>query len=354
MTIAYKRVIGMIELHNEVKGVFQRRHRHIVETMLRQLAPLTEQVQSTNAAAVLAELDEDLGTLTDTLSTLTANPGDLLDRLCEVLRVFSPYFDLRGLTEEQMDWAQNLLRYFRDHAQSEDDAVDLSLILIIANMMQRLGEHEDAIELYEFVLSIDRHRSTHPGFAVAYHNMALVYLGIGDDARGMEACQRALEIDQHNENERGIAANLMLLADFQDSLGQVRASGETMKQALAILERIDNRVLMTTFKGKVAAFTAKYGETPKADALFLEALADWKAMGDDEQYAIVQFNYAVVLHETGRPEEAMRRAAESLKLPEADRHYVADHIRAAMLAGQTAKKHRPRDSLQPEAKTCSV
>lgn len=328
----------MFELHEEVKGVFQRRHRHIVDTIMHQLAPLTENIQSASAAPALSELDEDLGTLTDTLSNLTPDPGDLLDALCEVLRVFSPYFDLRGLTQEQLDWAQNLLGYFRDHAQSEEDAVDLSLILIIANMMQRLGAHEDAIELYEFVLSIDRHRSTHPGFAVAYHNMALVYLGLGEDSRGIAACQRALEIDQHNENQRGIAANLMLLADFQENLGDVRQSGETLKQALALLEQIDNRVLMTMFKGKVAAFTAKYGDTEKADTVFREALTEWKALGDDKQYAIVQFNYAVVLHEMGRREEALLRAGESLKLLEVDGHYIADHIRAAMRAWEIGEK----------------
>lgn len=322
----------MISLHAEIASTFAHRHQAIVQAILNEFGPLTTRIQSNAAADALRLLDEDLGVLIDLLQDHASAPGDLLDSLCELLRIFSPYFDLRGLFIEQLTWAQGLLGYFQRQANDDDASIDLSLILIIANMMHRLGEHADAIELYQFVLSIDRHRATHPGFAVAYHNMARVYRSVGATEAGRTACQRSLEIDMVNENERGIAANLMLRADFEEADGKMSEAIESMKQAAAIVEAANSPVLTLTYKSQLAALTAKYGSEDTADALYQETLAGWQALGDSEQFALQQFNYAVMKYAVGQSDEAIRLAQASLALLEVDGHYTVSHIRESIAA----------------------
>lgn len=325
-------------LVQQVQAVFEERYLGIVRDLIAVYTEPVHAIQSAAAPDAIRLLDEELGTLTSVFETTVRKPGTLFDILCELLRTFSPYFDLRGLFSEQLQWAQMLLQYFRDHTASDDDAVDMSLLLVIANMFHRLGEHDDALEIYNFVLSIERHRATHPGFSVTYHNMALLYLSRGDDERGMEACKRSLEIDRHNGNQRGIAVNMLLLSDFLERTGQVQASATLLQEAYTVMEPLNNPVLQATFTGKLAAFAAMYTDSPdRAEALFKETITAWGELRDDEQRAITQFNYAVMLHELGRVDEALALAHESLTVLQAQDHYIAKHIRASLLAWQASE-----------------
>lgn len=322
----------MTELHSEVQFVFEVRYAELVAQAMRDLVPLVNQIESEHAADALTELDEDMSFITGLLDTTSRNPGKLLDLVCDLLQTLTPYLNARGLFEEQLSWAQRLFKYFRDHAESEEAAVNLSLLMIIASTFHRLGEHDDALDIYSFVLSIDRHRSTHPGFAIAHHSMALIYLSKGDHASALSACQRALEIDRHNENPRGIANGLLLLADLLEEEGALPASADALREATDIIEEIRNPILEATLLSKIAIFAAKYNPEANSDRLFKEAIEKWQSIGDDEQLALTKFNYAVVLQETGKPDEARQHAVESLKLLEAARHFRANHVRQAIEA----------------------
>jgi tetratricopeptide (TPR) repeat protein len=313
-----------------VAQVFELRYQNLIDHFTKECMPLLDLVQSGDAVSALTYLDDDLGAITGLLSATTRQPGKLLEPLAELLKVFSPYFDLRGLYDEQLQWAQSLLQYFRDHATHEEDAIDMSILLMIAGMYQRFGEHDDALDIYKFILTVDRHRPTHPGFALTHHNMALIYTVQDKIPEAIEACQHALEIDVHNKSERSIARNFMLLADLVEAQGDIRGAGDYLKQAVDIDERLNNPIIHAILLGKIAAFSARYHSEDAAEPLFQETIAAREVLGDKAEFALATFNYAVYLYERGHVERAKQLAYQSLKALEAMRHFRAGHIRKSL------------------------
>ena len=319
-----------MQFASAVAQVFEYRHQHLIDNFTEECTPLLDLLQSGDAVNALTQLDDELKAITGLLNTTTRQPGKLLEPLAELLKIFSPYLDLRGLYDEQLQWAQSLLQYFRDHATHEEDAIDMSVLLMIAGMYQRFGEHDDAIDIYKFILTVDRHRATHPGFALTYHNMALIYTVQDKIPEAIEACQKALEIDLHNENERSIARNYMLLADLVETQGDVRGAGEYLKQAADIDERLKNSIVHAILLGKVATFSARYHSEDAAEPLFQETIAAWEALGDQVESALASFNYAVYLYERGSIQRAKQLAHKSLTVLETMRHFRANHIRETL------------------------
>ncbi|HRF99448.1 MAG TPA: tetratricopeptide repeat protein, partial [Aggregatilineales bacterium] len=93
-----------------------------------------------------------------------------------------------------------------------------------------------------------------------------------------------------------------------------------MKQAITVIEHLNNPSILALYTGKLAFFMARYDNFEKAIPLFQSAMTQWELLGDKEQLGMVMFNYAGLLQETNHPADAYRYAYDSLRLFEALNH----------------------------------
>ncbi|HRF98254.1 MAG TPA: hypothetical protein PLZ51_23765, partial [Aggregatilineales bacterium] len=136
---------------NESGGVYQGLRTRLINRFLVTLPPLIAKIEYDSNA--ITTLDEDLPSLMDTFNTNLAISHIPFDPLCRLLKATNKYLNVRGLIQQQVEWGQALLRYFLDHPEVGED-IDIVVLAIIANGFERLGQLEDAIDLYEFIMEL--------------------------------------------------------------------------------------------------------------------------------------------------------------------------------------------------------
>lgn len=312
---------------NNANKIYQQGHIIGIKRLLADLPPLITKIEYDPTAITL--LDEYLSNLMDTFTTNLSHPQLPFEPLCRLLKATNKYLNLRGLVQQQVEWGQALLSYFLDHPESAED-IDIAILAIIASGFERLGQLEDAIDLYEDIIALFDDDLNNPNLGAVYYNMALAYHKQENFASAIEACEHAIRIDTHYQDNRAVAITRMLLADLHFSLGDKRAGFGNMKQAITVIEHLNNPSILALYTGKLAFFMARYDNFEKAIPLFQSAITQWELLGDKEQLGLVMFNYAVLLQETNRSADAYRYAYDSLRLFEALNHPHEETVKEAM------------------------
>jgi tetratricopeptide (TPR) repeat protein len=325
-----------LELDDDLGGqLVGRRYVTLAHEMLRQVAPLVLDMDRADSPDSLALLDDHLPNLRGLFDAALRLPHPPFAPLCDLLKGINRYLNARALYREQVEWAQGLLAYFLDHEDETDESIDLAILNTIAYGRDALGEHAEALDLYEFMIELYADDPDHPGLAVVCFNAALAAHRIGDNACALALCQRSIVIDELHDNARGQAISLMLLADLYAVHDQVNEALVALQRSLALIEPLDNRTLRAQITGKLAQHTARYIDWERAEALFVEAIALWRALGDSEQLASTLFSYAELLHQTGRQDQALQYAEESLHLFQASDLFHAQTVQAAINVWQS-------------------
>lgn len=300
----------------------QQMHEHIV--------PLAAQIERSDSTQTLALLDDQLpniGGLFDAALQLSQPP---FQSLCDLLKHLNKYLNTRGLYREQVEWAQELLSYFLEHEEETGEKIDLVILNTIASGFDALGEHEDALDIYDFIIDLYADEPDHPGLAVICFNAAVAHHRMDHIEQALALCQRSIAIDEQHGNPRGIATSLMLLSDLLHAQGNTEGIFQALKRATELIEPLDNRYLHAQVTAKTALHTARYHDWERAAGLFKAAIAMWRDIGDEEQLAGTLFNYAVLLYETGNTAEALPHAQESLILLERHNLFHAETVRVAV------------------------
>jgi len=269
-------------LDDDIGGQLERRrYVTLTQQMLDQLAPLASQMERADSADVLARLDTELPNISGLFDAALRLSQPPFQRLCDLLKQLNKYFNSRALYREQVQWAQGLLSYFLEHEPDTGDSIDLAILNTIASGFDALGEHEDALDIYDFIIDLYADDPTHPGLAVIGFNAALAHYRVGNVERALELCQRSIAIDELYGNSRGIAVSLMLEADLHHAQGDVEGIFQALHRAAALIEPLDNRTLHAQLTAKVAQHTARHYDWERAVRLFNEAIALWRTIGDD-------------------------------------------------------------------------
>lgn len=322
-----------IRLDEDIGGLLERRrYLTLTRQVIEQLVPLAAQIERSDSSAALALLDEQLPNIGGLFDTILKLPHPPFQSLCDLLKQLNKYLNTRGFYREQVEWAQSLLAYFLEHEEETGAKIDLVILNTIASGFDALGEHEDALDIYNFIIDLYADEPDHPGLAVICFNAAIAHHRIGNDEQAFTLCQRSIAIDEQQNNARGIATALLLLSDLLHTRGDVKEIFRALRRAAELVEPLDNRYLHTQIISKTALHTARYHDQERAAGLFKQAIALWREMGDEEQLAGVLFNYAVLLQETGSSTEALGFARESLTLFERHDLFHAKTVQAAIAA----------------------
>jgi len=325
-----------VEVDEKGGRIFQMRQRNIINHLLNRLPPLIAQIEYDPQA--ITTLDSFLSHLSGIFDVTLNFPNPPFDELCRLLKATNKYLNLRGFIQQQVNWGQALLQYFLDHPDV-GVSMDVTVLVIIASGFERLGQVDDAIDLYETIISWFEDDPTNPHLGAIYYNLALAYQKQEEFASAIEVCELAIRLDEKYADKRAIAINRMLLADLHFSLGDIRAGFGQMKQAIITLETLNNPTLLALYTGKLALFMTKYADYEKAIALFESAIRQWELVGDTEQLGLVKFNYANALYEMGNRADAYRHAYESLRVFEAMNSTHLATVRQALAVWDDENPH---------------
>lgn len=327
-----KNTLDSIILDDDLGGQLERRRfLTLMHQTFEQLVPLARQIERTDSARALALLDFHLPNVGGLFDAALRLPQPPFQSLCDLLKQLNKYLNMRGLYREQVEWAQRLLSYFLEHEVETGDKIDLVILNTIANGFDALGEHEDALDIYDFILNLYADEPDHPGLAVICFNAAVAHHRIGSIEQALTLCQRSIAIDEQQGNSHGIATSLLLLSDLLHAQGNVEDIFKALRRAAELIEPLDNRYLHAQIIAKTALHTARYHDWERAAGLFKAAIAMWRDIGDEEQLAGTLFNYAVLLYETGNAAEALTHAQESLTLLEHYDLFHADTVRTVLM-----------------------
>lgn len=320
-----------IILDDDLGGQLERRRFiSLTRQMLEQIVPLAAQIERSDSAQTLALLDDQLPNVGGLFDAALRLPQPPFQSLCDLLKQLNKYLNTRGLYREQVEWAQSLLSYFLEHEGETGERIDLVILNTIASGFDALGEHEDALDIYDFIIDLYADDPDHPGLAVICFNAAVAHHRVGNIEQALTLCQRSIAIDEQHSNPRGIATSLLLLSDLLHAQGNAEGIFQALKRATELIEPLDNRYLHAQITAKTALHTARYHDWERAAGLFKVAIAMWRDISDEEQLAGTLFNYAVLLQETGNNTEALTCAHESLALLERYNLFHAETVRTAI------------------------
>lgn len=324
-------LLDSIKIDADIGGQLERRRFiALTQQMHDQIVPLAAQIERSNSAQTLALLDDQLPNIGGLFDATLRLPQPPFQGLCDLLKQLNKYLNTRGLYREQVEWAQALLSYFLEHEQETGEKIDLVILNTIASGFDVLGEHEDALDIYDFIIDLYADDPDHPGLAVICFNAAVAHHRMDHIEQALALCQRSIVIDEHHGNPRGIATSLMLLSDLLHTQGNVEGIFQTLKRAAELIVSLDNRYLHAQVTAKTALHTARYHDWERAAGLFKAAITMWRDIGDEEQLAGTLFNYAVLLYETGNTVDALTCAQESLALLERHNLFHAETVRTAI------------------------
>lgn len=148
-----EKTLDNIILDNDIGGQLERRRfLTLMHETFEQLVPLAWQIEHTDSANALALLDFYLPSAGSLFDMAIRLPQPPFQSLCDLLKQLNKYLNMRGLYREQVEWAQSLLSYFLEHEGETGERIDLVILNTIASGFDALGEHEDVLDIYDFII----------------------------------------------------------------------------------------------------------------------------------------------------------------------------------------------------------
>lgn len=196
----------------------------------------------------------------------------------------------------------------------------------------------EALPLVERLVQILKHRlgETHPAFATALHNLAILHKSLGNYTQAEPLHLRALHIRQQvlGEQHPDVAQSLNTLADLYESQGKYSQVEALYQRALKIREQVlgQNHPDLAITLNNLAGFYERQGNYTQAEALYQRSLQiNHQAFGERHLSVADSVNNLAVLYSAqGKYSQAEPLYRKSLQLRETllgDKHPdVADSL----------------------------
>ncbi len=164
----------------------------------------------------------------------TDAPTQIIDFVYAV-RVF---LNTRGRHSEHLNWLNVGLRQARAISDRKNEG---TLLNNIGWVYDRLGQKEQALEVYQQALAIHREVGNRPMEGTTLNNIGLVHSALGQKDKALDFYQQALAIHREVGNRPGEGTTLTNLAAVYSALGQKDKALGFYQQALAITREVGDR-----------------------------------------------------------------------------------------------------------------
>ena len=222
--------------------------------------------------------------------------------------------------EEAKELYQKLLALRRDKLGEKHPSVATTMVKLV-EVMQDLGENQEALPIAEEAVSILEHRmGSHPQLASALHEVAVIYSTLDQYDRALDAAEHAVQIrqDYYGDNDTELANMLSTKALALEVSGRLRAALNTHEDALQIL--IENcgetNPLVAKTLSDMAVINTKLSKYSQALALYRRSLEIQEEIFGQvtTQVSSTLSNMAVVLQTMENYDEAFQKLEAALEI----------------------------------------
>ena len=219
------------------------------------------------------------------------------------------WWDARGHAAEGRDW---LARALADGpVPGPTGARALAAAALLA---RRLGDADQAEQLYLQSLEIARSLDDQIGIASAINNLGVLALDRGDAEQAKAHYDEALAIFRSINDDRRVAAALLNFGQVARRLGDAPLATARYEEALAIYRRLGDRQRAAVVINNLGVLAITNGDPQRAAVLFRDALADFSALEDQPGIALASRNLGEALHDLGDIANATTAYRTALRL----------------------------------------
>jgi tetratricopeptide (TPR) repeat protein len=221
--------------------------------------------------------------------------------------------DLRGYWAERVALNEMGLQGARD---TGDEISQAWLAHNLALAVQSQGNLEQALELYQESLELNRKQDHPEGVANTLHNMGIIAQDQGELERARELYEQGLEIHQELDNPTGLANSLHQLGRISQDLGELERAQELFEQSLEIEKELRNDAGIAISLHALGQLAQDQEELERARELFEQSLAINRRLGNLSGIAGLLHQLGVMTQDEGDLQQASELYRQSLEIKE--------------------------------------
>jgi len=232
-------------------------------------------------------------------------------QVLEFMSVLGGYLDTRGYWIEyrlRLQQAITAAEMLEDGKEKAGWANSLGFLLL------RTGKLEEARNLYQKSLEINKDLGDRSDVARSLHNMGMLAQHNGEYYEARNLYQKSLEINKDLGNMSGMACSLFSLGTLAQDIGEYDEARQLYQQSLKIDQEIgDKNGVATSLQclGMLAEDTSEYNNAGK---LYKQSSEIFQELGDKSGEGKSLHNLGNLARNTGNYDEARRLYMNSIKI----------------------------------------
>ncbi|MFB2922341.1 CHAT domain-containing protein [Aerosakkonema funiforme] len=217
----------------------------------------------------------------------------------------------QGKHQEAIEIWQQVLTLSRQLKEKETEALAL---LAIGFNYKNIGRNREALNFYNQALAIFLEVNDRAGEATTLNNIGLVYNSIGQPQEALKYFNQALPISREVNDRDGEAATLNNIGLVYRSIGQPQEALKYFNQALLIAREVNNRAGEATTLSNIGLVYDSIGQPQEALKYFNQALPILREVNNRAGEATTLSYIGGVYNNIGQPQEALKYFNQALPI----------------------------------------
>jgi CHAT domain-containing protein/Tfp pilus assembly protein PilF len=198
------------------------------------------------------------------------------------------------------------------------------------NDLQKKGEFNSALQSFQRALKLNEEQNDRAGQAQSLNSVASVYNELGQFVRAIESYERALKISKDSKDALGESGILNNMGIVYRNLGQFDRAIKLYQEALKIQQKLGDRFGIARTINNLGLVYRNNKEYANALDYYRQALALTKESGKNPAgEAVIHNNIGFLLNERGLNAEAFKSYQQSLEISQK----LADRVNESVTLG---------------------
>jgi CHAT domain-containing protein/Tfp pilus assembly protein PilF len=199
--------------------------------------------------------------------------------------------------------------------QSQDSRVqEVERLIQQARQQQQGGQHQQAIETWQQILTILRQFKDRKNEALALNEIGFNYESIDPPQEALKYYNQALAIYEELRDRSGEATTLSNIGVVYNNISQLQEALKYYNQALSIRREVKDRAGEAITLNNIGVVYKRIGQLQEALKYYNEALQILREVGDSAQEANTLNNIGAVYDDIGQPQEALKYYNQALQI----------------------------------------